>query len=119
MIAAAQLLDGGDPPEAVVCANDETALGLMIGALGRGVRVPDDLAITGFDDMPMASLVTPELTTIRQPVRELAHDHGPSSSPTARPSRPATYCCPPSSCCAARAAAERWWWLTCIWLNDR
>ncbi|MGH3330328.1 MAG: LacI family DNA-binding transcriptional regulator [Nocardioidaceae bacterium] len=72
VIAAAQLLDRGDPPDAVVCANDETALGLMIGAMGRGLRVPDDLAITGFDDMPMASLVNPDLTTVRQPVRELA-----------------------------------------------
>ncbi len=72
VIAAGKLLDGGDAPDAVVCANDETALGLMIGALGRGFRVPHDLAITGFDDMPMASLVRPDLTTIRQPVRELA-----------------------------------------------
>ena len=45
---------------------------LMIAALGRGIRVPEDLAITGFDDMPMASLVTPQLTTVRQPIRELA-----------------------------------------------
>ncbi|MGZ4503243.1 MAG: LacI family DNA-binding transcriptional regulator [Nocardioidaceae bacterium] len=73
VIAARQLLDGdGVRPDAVVCANDETALGLMIGALGRGLRVPDDLAITGFDDMPMASLVQPDLTTVHQPVRELA-----------------------------------------------
>jgi LacI family transcriptional regulator len=72
VIAAATLLDSAEPPDAVVCANDETALGLMIAALGRGVRVPGDLAITGFDDMPMASLVSPDLTTIRQPVHELA-----------------------------------------------
>jgi len=72
VIAARQLLDQGTRPEAAVCANDETALGLMIGTLGRGLRVPHDLAITGFDDMPMASLVHPELTTVRQPVRELA-----------------------------------------------
>jgi LacI family transcriptional regulator len=72
VIALAELLDSDTPPEAVVCANDETALGLMIGAMGRGLRVPEDLAITGFDDMPMASLVRPRLTTVRQPVRELA-----------------------------------------------
>jgi LacI family transcriptional regulator len=72
VIAATELLDRGDPPEAVVCANDETALGLMFAAMGRGLKVPDDLAITGFDDMPMASLVNPGLTTVRQPVRELA-----------------------------------------------
>jgi LacI family transcriptional regulator, galactose operon repressor len=72
VIAAVQLLDSDNPPEAVVCANDETALGLMIAAMGRGLRVPEDLAITGFDDTVMASLVSPQLTTIRQPVRELA-----------------------------------------------
>lgn len=71
--AARILLDErGDPPDAVVCANDETALGLILTALGRGLRVPQDLAVTGFDDMPMAALVRPGLTTVRQPVRELA-----------------------------------------------
>ncbi len=71
-IAAEQLLDGGDRPDAVVCANDETALGLLLSALGRGLRVPQDIAITGFDDTPMTALVRPALTTIRQPIRELA-----------------------------------------------
>lgn len=72
-IAARRLLDEADErPDAVVCANDETALGLMLGALGRGLRVPEDLAVTGFDDMQMAELVRPGLTTVRQPVRELA-----------------------------------------------
>jgi LacI family transcriptional regulator len=72
VLAADQLLRGGRAPEAVVCANDETALGVLVGALGRGIRVPEDLAITGFDDAPMAPLVSPPLTTIRQPIRELA-----------------------------------------------
>jgi LacI family transcriptional regulator len=72
-IAARILLDGpGERPDAVVCANDETALGLMLGALGRGLRVPEDMAVTGFDDMQMAGLVRPGLTTVHQPVRELA-----------------------------------------------
>ncbi len=69
-VAAQELLDVNEPPEAVVCANDEIALGLMIAALSRGLRVPDDVAITGFDDIPMAALV--QMTTIRQPIRELA-----------------------------------------------
>lgn len=56
----------------MVCANDETALGVILTVLGRGLRVPEDLAVTGFDDMDMASLVQPGLTTVRQPVRELA-----------------------------------------------
>jgi LacI family transcriptional regulator len=71
VIAAGELLSGHQHPGAVVCANDETALGLLMGALGRGLRVPDDLAITGFDDVAMSSLERPGLTTIRQPVREL------------------------------------------------
>ena len=74
-IAAARLFDDRpveQRPEAVVCANDETALGLLLSALGRGLRVPEDVAITGFDDMPMAALVRPALTTVRQPIRELA-----------------------------------------------
>jgi LacI family transcriptional regulator len=71
VIAAGRLLDAKHPPRAIVCANDETALGLLIGALGRGLKVPDDVAITGFDDVAMSSLVQPGLTTIRQPVREL------------------------------------------------
>lgn len=71
-MAAREILDGDDPPEAVVCANDEVALGLMLSALGRGLRVPEDIAIAGFDDIPMADLVRPGLTTVRQPVRELA-----------------------------------------------
>ncbi|MEU5725555.1 LacI family DNA-binding transcriptional regulator [Micromonospora sp. NPDC047738] len=72
VLAADQLLGGETPrPAGVVCANDETALGVLVGALGRGLRVPQDLIITGFDDMPAAALVTPALTTVRQPVREL------------------------------------------------
>lgn len=71
VLAAGELLDGRKPPRAVVCANDETALGMLIGALGRGLSVPGEVAITGFDDVPMASLVQPRLTTVRQPIREL------------------------------------------------
>ncbi|GAA3829665.1 LacI family DNA-binding transcriptional regulator [Streptomyces chiangmaiensis] len=72
VIAAERILAEGTLPDAVVCANDETALGLMLCVLGRGLRVPDDLAVTGFDDMNMAAMVRPGLTTVRQPVRELA-----------------------------------------------
>jgi LacI family transcriptional regulator len=70
--AADQLLARTPRPEAIVCANDETALGVLVGALGRGLRVPEDVVITGFDDVPMAALVSPPLTTVRQPVRDLA-----------------------------------------------
>ncbi|GAA3732280.1 LacI family DNA-binding transcriptional regulator [Plantactinospora mayteni] len=72
VLAAERLLSGQPAPEAVVCANDETALGVLVGALGRGLRVPQDIVITGFDDAPISALVSPGLTTVRQPVRELA-----------------------------------------------
>jgi LacI family transcriptional regulator len=68
---AGALLRRRPMPQAVVCANDETALGVLVGALGAGMRVPDDIVITGFDDVPMAALVVPALTTVRQPIREL------------------------------------------------
>jgi LacI family transcriptional regulator len=73
IIAMERLVQSGDPlPQGIVCANDELALGVLVGALARGYSVPGDLAITGFDDVPMAALVSPPLTTVRQPIRELA-----------------------------------------------
>lgn len=72
VLAAEQLLRGDTRPAGVVCANDEIALGVLVGGLGRGLRVPQDVVITGFDDAPVAALVNPALTTVRQPVRELA-----------------------------------------------
>jgi LacI family transcriptional regulator len=72
-VHAADLLLRDPPrPDAAVCANDELALGVLVDALGRGLRLPRDLAITGFDDIPMSAVVSPPLTTVRQPVRELA-----------------------------------------------
>jgi len=72
VLAAEQLLRRRPMPEAIVCANDETALGALVGAMGHGLRVPQDIVITGFDDVPMSALVSPPLTTVRQPIRELA-----------------------------------------------
>ena len=56
---------------AVFCANDRMALGLLHVAALRGVRVPDDLSVVGFDDLTWARFLTPALTTVRQPGREL------------------------------------------------
>jgi LacI family transcriptional regulator len=70
-IAANRLLSNANPPRAVVCANDELAMGVLSVAHSRGIRVPEDLAVTGFDDIPNASVQAPPLTTIRQPTREL------------------------------------------------
>lgn len=71
MIAAKRLFATGRPPRAVVCVNDETALGILVSALSHGLSVPGDVAITGFDDVPAAELTAPGLTTVRQPMREL------------------------------------------------
>jgi LacI family transcriptional regulator, galactose operon repressor len=69
--AARHLLSNMDRPEALVCADDEIALGALAAAEEVGIRVPDQLAITGWDDIMSARHVRPALTTVRQPMREL------------------------------------------------
>ncbi len=71
IVAANTLLDSSRPPRAIVCANDETAMGALVAVLGRGKRIPEDVAITGFDGIPAAALTSPGLTTVHQPMREL------------------------------------------------
>ena len=68
---AAQLLDLADPPTAIFGCNDAIACGALRAARERGLRVPEDVSIVGFDDLPLAAAVTPALTTIRQPVAEI------------------------------------------------
>jgi LacI family transcriptional regulator len=67
--AAAELLAGRTRPQAVMCANDEVALGVLTAAERAGLRVPGDLAVTGWDDVMAARFA--RLTTVRQPMREL------------------------------------------------
>lgn len=62
--AMAQLLDGGSPPDAVFCFNDLLALGALRELAVRGVRVPEDVAVVGFDDAPDGEFAVPSLTTI-------------------------------------------------------
>ncbi|GHE50150.1 LacI family transcriptional regulator [Streptomyces longispororuber] len=59
-------------PDALVCANDLIAIGALQRLHERGVDVPGEVAVTGFDDIPMAELASPGVTTVRQPVAELA-----------------------------------------------
>lgn len=66
--AGTSLLSSESPPEAVMCSNDEMAAGIIHAARGHGLRVPDNLAVTGFDDAPIAQQVWPPLTTVRQPL---------------------------------------------------
>ncbi len=58
-------------PRVIVCANDQTALGVMYALRRSGVDVPGTVAVTGFDDIPMARHVHPLLTTVRQPIGDL------------------------------------------------
>jgi LacI family transcriptional regulator len=64
--------DRNDRPDAVVCANDLIAIGALRAAKELGLRVPRDVAISGYDDIDMARVCTPALTTVRQPVEELS-----------------------------------------------
>jgi LacI family transcriptional regulator len=66
------LLDTDDPPTAVFCANDYIAVGVLDRALEQGVAVPDDLAVVGFDDLDIAAWQSFGLTTVHNPVREMA-----------------------------------------------
>ena len=70
--AAERLLDQSPPPTSIFCANDDMALGVMALAQRRGLEIPRHLTITGFDDTPTAEVVWPRLTTVRQPVEEMA-----------------------------------------------
>ncbi|MFG3491191.1 LacI family DNA-binding transcriptional regulator [Streptomyces sp. NPDC047972] len=60
----------GPRPTAVVCDDDILAVGVCKAARGLGLRVPEDLSVTGFDDMALATVVEPELTTVRLPAEE-------------------------------------------------
>jgi LacI family transcriptional regulator len=66
---AAFFADARERPEAIVCANDEVALGVHLAAESAGLRIPHDVAVTGWDDVMAAGFAG--LTTVRQPMREL------------------------------------------------
>jgi LacI family transcriptional regulator len=58
-------------PRAIVCANDQTALGVMYALAQHGLDVPGDVAVAGYDDVPMARHLRPQLTTVRQPIQDI------------------------------------------------
>ncbi len=68
----ADLLDRPGPaPTAVFCANDASAYGALETMAARGLRAPRDISVGGFDDLMLAQMTTPHLTTVRQPFREM------------------------------------------------
>jgi len=71
---ALRLLTRADPPTAVVTANDTLALGCYAAARQLGLEIGRDFAVIGFDDSPAASLVTPTLTSVRQPLGQIGHE---------------------------------------------
>lgn len=71
VVAANQLLDLPEPPTAIFAANDDMAAGVIRAAGERGIAVPGQLSVCGFDDTPISRHIFPALTTIRQPTSEM------------------------------------------------
>jgi LacI family transcriptional regulator len=69
--ATDRLLGLAEPPTAIFAFNDNLAIGAIQAARAHGVRVPEDLSIVGFDDSENATIVSPKLTTVRQPLAEM------------------------------------------------
>ncbi len=69
---AISLLSSKRPPTAIFASNDDMAAGVMKVAHQRGLKIPEDLSVAGFDDIPLASYLWPALTTIRQPIHTMA-----------------------------------------------
>lgn len=71
--AASRLLASPNRPTAIVCGNDILAFGVLFECRARGVDVPRDISITGFDDLDLAANIEPPLTTIRVPAAQMGH----------------------------------------------
>jgi DNA-binding LacI/PurR family transcriptional regulator len=70
--ALGQLLESKAPPTGVICSSDLMAIGVLQEAAARGLRVPDDLSVVGFDGIDAAAWTSPPLTTVEQPIEEIA-----------------------------------------------
>jgi LacI family transcriptional regulator len=68
---ASALIELPHPPTAIFASNDVSAFGVMEAIRERGLRIPDDVSVMGFDDIPQAAHVHPPLTTVRQPLEEM------------------------------------------------
>ena len=74
LVAAEKLLDLAVRPTAIFASNDDMAAGVLAACYKRRIQIPLDLSVAGFDDTPLASTISPSLTTIYQPSRELASE---------------------------------------------
>ncbi|WP_029014836.1 LacI family DNA-binding transcriptional regulator [Niveispirillum irakense] len=72
LAGARRLLSLADPPTAIFASNDEMAAGVLSVAHDRGLSLPSDLSVVGFDDIQLSEMVWPPLTTVRQPIQEMA-----------------------------------------------
>lgn len=68
-----RLLDRADRPSAIFAANDDMAAGVLYAAHARGIKVPGELSVAGYDDTPLSRQTWPKLTTLRQPIRDMAY----------------------------------------------
>ncbi len=71
--AAEKLLDRDDPPTAIFASNDDMAVATIATAHRKGIEVPAELTVCGFDDTLLATTIWPELTTVRQPITAMSH----------------------------------------------
>lgn len=69
---AAELLELADPPTAIFAGSDQQATGVYAEARHRGIRLPEELSVVGFDDVQLCQWLVPELTTVRQPMADMA-----------------------------------------------
>jgi LacI family transcriptional regulator len=69
--AAGELLALETPPTAIFATSDQQAIGVLRACADRGLRTPEDVSVVGFDDIPLAELMQPRLTTVRQPTEEI------------------------------------------------
>lgn len=70
--AMERLLSLDQPPTAVFCSNDDMAIGAINAAFARGVNVPEDISIVGFDDIEFARYTNPSLTTVKRPIEKIS-----------------------------------------------
>ncbi len=70
--AMGRLLSLKNPPTAVFCSNDDMAIGAMNAVFAKGLKVPDDISVFGFDDIGFSQYTTPRLTTVKRPLEQIS-----------------------------------------------